>query len=146
LKYVFCIKEDRYTEEEVQAGGDRRQAKAGRCAGLTGIEHGGRDPSDRGQRGGLRDELLNGEIFCTLSQDYHRELAPALQRRPATRFYRLQTTSHGDLRARLHRVAGFATSTGFAGHAGAIAALKLTFHLDHSIWARHVPPALSLPG
>jgi hypothetical protein len=46
LKYVFCIKEDRYAEEEVQAGGDRRQAKAGGCAGLTGIE-----PSDRGQRG-----------------------------------------------------------------------------------------------
>jgi transposase InsO family protein len=64
----FCIKEDRYAEEEVQAGGDRRQAKPSRCAGLTGIEHGGRDVSDRGQGGGLRDELLNGEIFCTLRE------------------------------------------------------------------------------
>jgi hypothetical protein len=64
----FCIKEDRYAEEEVQTGGDHHQAKAGRCAGLTGIEHGGRDPSDRGQRGGLRDKLLNGEIFNTLSE------------------------------------------------------------------------------
>ena len=31
-----------------------------------GSEHGGRDPPDRRQRSGLRDELLNGEIFYTL--------------------------------------------------------------------------------
>jgi hypothetical protein len=35
---------------------------------------------------------------------------------------------------RWHR-AGFATSTGSAGHAGANASSKLTFHLDHSMWA-----------
>jgi len=32
-------------------------------------------------------------------------------------------------------VAGCATSTGFAGHAGATANLKLTFHPDHSVGA-----------
>jgi hypothetical protein len=34
-------------------------------------------------------------------------------------------------------VAGCATSTGFAGHAGATANLKLTFHPDHSVGANH---------
>jgi hypothetical protein len=32
-------------------------------------------------------------------------------------------------------VAGCATPTGSAGHAGATANLKLTFHLDHSVGA-----------
>jgi hypothetical protein len=32
-------------------------------------------------------------------------------------------------------VAGFATSAGSAGHAGATASPKLTFDLDHSMWA-----------
>jgi hypothetical protein len=32
----------------------------------------------------------------------------------------------------IHRVAGCATPTSSAGHAGATANLKLTFHLDHS--------------
>src|SRR5215475_11387280 len=40
-------------------------------------------------------------------------------------------------RARLRRVAGCATSSGFAGHAGATANLKLTFHPDHSVGANH---------
>ena len=34
-------------------------------------------------------------------------------------------------------MAGCATPTGFAGHAGATANLKLTFHLDHSVGADH---------
>ena len=38
----------------------------------------------------------------------------------------------GGVRARIRRVAGCATPTGSAGHAGATANLKLTFHLDHS--------------
>jgi len=37
-------------------------------------------------------------------------------------------------------VAGCATSTGSAGHAGATTNLKLTFHLDHSVGADHPPP------
>jgi hypothetical protein len=43
-------------------------------------------------------------------------------------------TSHRTrgVRARIRRVAGCATPTGSAGHAGATANLKLTFHLDHS--------------
>jgi len=36
-------------------------------------------------------------------------------------------------------VAGCATPTGSAGHAGATANLKLTFHLDHSAGADHSP-------
>src|SRR5262249_6935974 len=35
----------------------------------------------------------------------------------------------------IRRVAGCATPTGSAGHAGATASLKLTFHLDHSVGA-----------
>src|SRR5204863_1656820 len=59
-----------------------------------------------------------------------------------------QTTSAGGVRARLRRVAGCATPSGSAGHAGETANLKLTFHLDHSAGADHLwPPrniALSL--
>src|SRR6266566_8451143 len=50
---------------------------------------------------------------------------------------RLQATSTRGVPARLRRVAGCATPTGFAGHAGATANLKLTFHLDHSAGADH---------
>ena len=64
----FGIKEDRYAEEEIQARRDRRQAETGRCAGLAGSEHGRSDPPDWRERGGLRDELLNGEIFYTLRE------------------------------------------------------------------------------
>jgi hypothetical protein len=39
------------------------------------------------------------------------------------------------VRACLRSVAACATSTGFAGHAGATANLKLTFHPDHSVGA-----------
>ena len=39
------------------------------------------------------------------------------------------------LRASPHRVAGFATSTGSAGHAGVTTSSQLTFDLDHSIKA-----------
>src|SRR6516165_11413814 len=44
----------------------------------------------------------------------------------------IQATSAGGVRARLRRVAGCATPSGSAGHAGETANLKLTFHLDHS--------------
>src|SRR6266446_2658670 len=43
----------------------------------------------------------------------------------------------GGVRARLRRVAGCATPSGSAGHAGETANLKLTFHLDHSAGADH---------
>src|SRR5262245_55456569 len=46
-----------------------------------------------------------------------------------------QATSARGVRARIRRVAGCAPPTGFAGHAGATANLKLTFHLDHSAGA-----------
>jgi transposase InsO family protein len=69
----------------------------------------------------LRDELLNGEIFYTL-----REAQIAIE---------IQATSTRGVRARIRRVAGCATPTGSAGHAGATANLKLTFHLDHSAGA-----------
>src|SRR5262249_8547377 len=64
---------------------------------------------------------------------------------------RIQTTSTRAVRARIRRVAGCATPTGFAGHAGATANLKLTFHLDHSagadqlrLGARGIPESRSL--
>src|SRR5271154_986112 len=47
----FDIKEDRYAEEEVQAGRDCREASPGRRPGLSGPEHGGRHPPDRRERG-----------------------------------------------------------------------------------------------
>src|SRR4051794_21535898 len=47
---------------------DRCQAAAGGRADLAGTERGRGDPRDRGQRGDLRDELLNGEIFYTLKE------------------------------------------------------------------------------
>src|SRR5262249_28266198 len=46
-----------------------------------------------------------------------------------------QATSTRGVRARIRSVAGCATPTGSAGHAGATANLKLTFHLDHSAGA-----------
>src|SRR5262249_38850112 len=46
-----------------------------------------------------------------------------------------QATSTRGVRARIRRVAGCAPPTGSAGHAGATANLKLTFHLDHSAGA-----------
>src|SRR5271169_4770344 len=46
----FDIKEDRYAEEEVQAGRDCREASPGRRPGLSGPEHRGRHPPDRRER------------------------------------------------------------------------------------------------
>jgi hypothetical protein len=64
-----------------------------------------------------------------------------LQHDQAACLTRLQATSTRGVRARVRRVAGCATSTGFAGHAGATANLKLTFHPDHSVGANQVLPA-----
>src|SRR5262249_26506120 len=72
----------------------------------------------------------------TRGPDRHRELATPLQHDQAPRLNRIQTTSTRGVRARIRRVA-CATPTGFAGHAGATANLKLTFHLDHSAGADH---------
>jgi transposase InsO family protein len=87
----------------------------------------------------LRDELLNGEIFYTPArgESCDRELAETLQRDPPARIARLQATCARGLHARIHRVAGFAASNGRAGSAGATPKLKLTFDLDHSMWAAH---------
>jgi transposase InsO family protein len=87
----------------------------------------------------LRDELLNGEIFYTLQEAqivieswrrHYNTIRPHASlgyKPPAPEVFR----------GRLRRVAGCATSTGFAGHAGATANLKLTFHPDHSVGANH---------
>src|SRR2546430_15342701 len=66
-----------------------------------------------------------------------RELAPPLQHDQPPRLNRIQATSTRGVRACIRRVAGCATPTGSAGHAGATANLKLTFHLDHSAGADH---------
>jgi hypothetical protein len=76
----------------------------------------------------LRDELLNGEIFNTLPEakiiieSWRRHYNAA---RPHLSIG-YKPLAPEVFVPRLHRVAGFATSTGFAGHAGAIATLKLT--------------------
>jgi hypothetical protein len=84
----------------------------------------------------LQNELLNGEIFyapreaqiiiesgcviTTRSALMHRSATNHLHRRSSCQF--LQGGC-------------FATSPGFAGHASAISSAKLTFCLDHSMWA-----------
>src|SRR6185436_18730352 len=73
------------------------------------------------------------------SPDRHRELATPLQHDQAPRLTWIQATSAGGVRTRLRRVAGCATSSGSAGHAGETANLKLTFHLAHSVGANHKP-------
>jgi hypothetical protein len=55
-------------------------------------------------------------------------------------------TARSAVRARIRRVAGCATPTGSAGHAGATANLKLTFHLDHSAGADQQFEAPACPG
>jgi hypothetical protein len=73
----------------------------------------------------LRDELLNGEIFYTLREaQIIIESWRPLQHGQTARIAR--TNRHSP-----RRVARCATPTGSAGHAGATANLKLTFHLDH---------------
>src|SRR5262245_20285766 len=71
----------------------------------------------------------------TRGPDRHRELATPLQHDQTLHLNRIQATSTRGVRARIRRVAGCATATGSAGHAGATANLKLTFHLDHSVGA-----------
>ncbi len=79
------------------------------------------------------------------SQNRDRELAATLQFDPPARIAWLQTTCTGRVHARIRRVAGFAPSTGFAGHAGATASSKLTFDLDHSMWAAQLYTAQPEP-
>src|SRR2546421_9355487 len=51
LRYVFDIKEDCNGKEAIQARRDRRQVAAGRCSSVARPEHGGRNPTDRRERG-----------------------------------------------------------------------------------------------
>src|SRR5262249_59264213 len=69
------------------------------------------------------------------AQDGHRARAPPLQYNQAPRLNRIQATSARGVRACIRRVAGCATPTGSAGHAGETNNLKLTFHVDHSAGA-----------
>src|SRR5437763_8877537 len=73
-------------------------------------------------------------------------MATTLQSDQAPRLTWIQTTCAGGVRARLRRVAGCATPSGSAGHAGETANLELTFHLDHSAGADHfgVPEVILL--
>src|SRR6266403_2228502 len=61
-----------------------------------------------------------------------------VQHDQAPRLTWIQATSARDICPRLRRVAGCATPSGSAGHAGETANLKLTFHLDHSVGADHL--------
>jgi hypothetical protein len=66
-----------------------------------------------------------------------------LQHDQTPRLNRIQATSTRGVRACIRRVAGCATPTGSAGHAGATANLKLTFHLDHSAGADQAVTSIS---
>jgi Integrase core domain len=82
----------------------------------------------------FRDELLNDEAFYSLQEA--RIIIGSWRRhhnavRPASCPARVQITSTGGAHTRIRRVAGVATSTGFAGHAGDTASIKLVFHSDH---------------
>src|SRR5438034_2141421 len=71
-------------------------------------------------------------------------MAAPLQYDQAACLARLQATSTRGVPARIRRVAGCATPTGSAGHAGAMANLKLTFQPDHSAGADQVSHPLSV--
>src|SRR5262245_20805851 len=60
-----------------------------------------------------------------------------VQHDQAARLAWIQTACTGGVHSGPRRVAGCATSNGFAGHAGATASLKLTFEVDHSAGANH---------
>src|SRR5262245_48727155 len=96
------------------------------------------------QRGYDEPAILSYAIssFCPTSADGLQ--ATPLQHDQAPRLNRIQATSTRGVRARIRRVAGCATPTGSAGHAGATANLKLTFHLDHSAGADHCPHRVAL--
>src|SRR5262249_34406756 len=99
----------------------------------------GRTATSRASTPCLRDEAAQRRIFYTLRET--RIVIESCRRHYNTirppRLNRIQATSTRGVRARLRRVAGCATPTGSAGHAGATANLKLTFHLDHSAGADH---------
>ena len=65
---AFKPKEDRHAEDKTQARGDRFQAASGGRACRTRNLGGGGDPLHRGHGSGLRDELLDGEIFYSLRE------------------------------------------------------------------------------
>jgi hypothetical protein len=76
---------------------------------------------------GANDGLMDDPI--------HFLIRKPLQHDQASRLNRIQATSTRGVRACIRRVAGCATPTGSAGHAGATANLKLTFQPDHSAGA-----------
>ena len=55
-------------------------------------------------------------------------------------------TDHQHVCARIRRAAGFATSTGSAGHAGTTASSRLTFHPVHSMKAGQSAPSSAPEG
>src|SRR3954451_9971646 len=59
-------KEDHHAEHETPPRRDRGQAAPGGRADRARNPGRGRDPHDRGYRGRLRDELLDGELFSSL--------------------------------------------------------------------------------
>jgi hypothetical protein len=89
----------------------------------------------------LRDEPLNGEIFYTLreAQIVIESWRRHYKHDQVARIARIQAASTGGICPCLRRVAGCATPTGSAGHAGATANLKLTFHPEYSAGADHSP-------
>src|SRR5262249_23074229 len=94
------------------------------------------------RRAAQRRDLL----YLTRGPDRRRELAASLQHDQAARLAWIQTACTGGVHSGPRRVAGCATSNGFAGHAGATASLKLTFEVDHSAVANHLSDLCSICG
>src|SRR5262249_10055654 len=127
-----------------------RQRTGVRGQGRAGMDRGGRRQDRLHRAGQSLGERLHRELQRAPSRraarrrnlllaprgpNCHRELAAPLQHDQAARLTWIQATSTGGVRARLRRVAGCATPSGSAGHAGETANFKLTFHLDHSAGA-----------
>jgi hypothetical protein len=80
----------------------------------------------------------SGRRVAPRGPNHHRELAAPLHIRPhASLGFKPPVP---EVFVPLRRVASSATTSGSAGHAGATANLKLTFHLDHSTGADHCTP------
>jgi hypothetical protein len=95
-----------------------------------------------GERATSRASTRAFATSCSTAKSSTRSARPRSSSR-APRLNRIQATSTRGVRACIRRVAGCATPTCSAGHAGATANLKLTFHLDHSAGADHCRRAVA---
>jgi hypothetical protein len=128
----------------VQRTGVRRQGRGSQLSAPRPLTSSGAVP---GRTATSRASTRAFATSCSTAKSSTRSERPESSSRAggatthqAARLIWIQATSTGGVRACLRRVAGCATTSGSAGHAGATANLKLTFHLDHSTGADHCTP------